>query len=25
VRCGHPITRLKIGARSAYCCEWCQR
>lgn len=24
-RCGHRIERLKIGARSAYCCSDCQR
>jgi len=23
-RCGNRIVRLKIGARSAYCCEGCQ-
>jgi len=23
-RCGHPVARLKIGARSAYFCENCQ-
>jgi formamidopyrimidine-DNA glycosylase len=23
-RCGRPVVRLKIGARSAYCCEGCQ-
>ncbi|MGO8721333.1 MAG: bifunctional DNA-formamidopyrimidine glycosylase/DNA-(apurinic or apyrimidinic site) lyase [Acidimicrobiales bacterium] len=23
-RCGCPVARLKIGARSAYCCEGCQ-
>ncbi len=23
-RCGKPVVRLKIGARSAYCCEGCQ-
>jgi len=23
-RCGHTVVRLKIGARSAYCCESCQ-
>ena len=23
-RCGQPVVRLKIGARSAYCCESCQ-
>ncbi len=24
-RCGLPVVRLKIGARSAYCCEGCQQ
>ncbi|MGD0942798.1 MAG: bifunctional DNA-formamidopyrimidine glycosylase/DNA-(apurinic or apyrimidinic site) lyase [Acidimicrobiales bacterium] len=24
-RCGHPVVRLKIGSRSAYCCEGCQQ
>lgn len=23
-RCGEPVTRIKIGARSAYCCTACQ-
>ncbi|MHB1987148.1 MAG: bifunctional DNA-formamidopyrimidine glycosylase/DNA-(apurinic or apyrimidinic site) lyase [Acidimicrobiales bacterium] len=23
-RCGHEISRIKFGARSAYCCESCQ-
>jgi len=23
-RCGRPVVRLKIGTRSAYCCEGCQ-